>query len=286
MSQLMICPNCRTENPAENQFCFSCGARFGSSQPTPPPAPQPQTIYQTPPTPWADPSPAQPIQYQPSQASHLGTYPIDKLGFRLDGWASLIADAADKSEAVQSAFSAELQRRQMPHVSHPRTDLTPGGLMGKRRLYQLSQSYTGATMAAYIGAFGCDLFVVWDLYRRLIIKWRNIAIMAGAAAILAIFPAYNSSFGGNDFSFSIWFATFLGWSGLIGIGALILGAVLRGSRKVFFIEEIDAFAADDITAMMLAVHQSLQCAIVEARLDASLLRPKEHFTAGRKERII
>lgn len=276
MAQTTLCPNCRTENPVENLFCYSCGTRFSPPASTA----QGQQNYSSTTSSWDAPAATQSI-YTPNQGANFGTYPLDKLGTRLDGWADLVGNAAENAESVQAAFSAELQRRQMPYVSHPRADLTPGGLVGKRRSYQLSQSYTGATMAVYIGPFGCDLFVVWDLYQRIMIKWRNIAIMAGVAAVLAIFAAYS-----GRFYFEIWIFAFLGWALLIALGASILGAILRGSRKAFFIEELDTFSADDITAMMFAVHQSLLSAIDTAGIDASLLRPKEHFAAGRKERII
>lgn len=212
--------------------------------------------------------------------AYYGTVKIDNLGQRLDGWADLLDGAGDKAAAVENAFVQELSARQLPQLGLTRADLTPGGLAGKQRGYLLAQAPAGATLAVYIAQYGKDLYLTWDLFLRTVIQWRNILIMLAIAAVLALIPEL------DDFSLFGWIVGFLGACIPVGLVALILGKVLRNSALAFFIQEIDMFVADDITAAMFAAHHSLLLAVDEVGLDASLLRKKESFRAGRRERII
>jgi hypothetical protein len=288
MNQTQICPNpnCQTPNSSESLFCQACGERLKPGEG--------QTEFR---------GIHQPVNQQPpggsagfrdtSSGSHRGrTYfspiPLDKLGARLDGWAELIEGAADKKEPIARAFEEEYQQKQVPQVNLTLSQLTPGGMVGKRRYYHLFQSYTGATMAAYIGEFGKDLYVTWELFVRPIIKWRNIAYMAGIAGLLGLCPAL---VGQNILeepllTLILWLFSIIGWFLPVAVVALIAGRVMKGSFLAFFIEEIDLFAADDVTAMMFAVHKSLLKALDSAGLDTTLLRSKDQFTAGRRERLI
>lgn len=273
MSDKIVCPNCRNENPSENLFCQSCGMQLNAdSQPKPALRSQQPSSFQY-----------NNLNSPPQPGSQVaGTLRIDKLGRRLDGWAELIEGAADKTGPLRDALHGRLQAKRMPEVGLRQTELTPGGLVGKRRTYHLSQNYSGATLATYVGTFGTDLYLAWDVYLAVVIKWINILVMAIIAGVLAIIPA-NGRYG---FEFGTWILAWFGWMVPIGLGALVLGQVLRGDRRYFFMEIIDTFVADDITALMLAVHKSMLAAIDEVGLDSSLLRIKEHFVAGRRERII
>ncbi|MCU0485541.1 MAG: zinc ribbon domain-containing protein [Anaerolineales bacterium] len=268
MSEGIVCPNCRATNPAEYSFCQSCGTRLQGINPIP-----------------AEPSfqqPAQPERYAQPNLPVSGTIQIDHLGARLDGWADLVEDAGSSASVVSQHFAQELAAHQMPQVNVVRADLTPGGISGKHRAYQLTQSYTGATMAVYIGQFGKDLYLAWELFVRTVIKWRNILIMIGIAAVLSLLITLM----GGDFNFIMWLMATAVWSIAIFIGAGFAGKIMRNSRLAFFIEEIDLFTSDDITAMMFVVHKSLMKALDAAGLDSSILREKEHYAAGRRERII
>lgn len=267
--QARYCPHCGKKNPGAANNCVICGSNLTTGDPSGNTSQNPAR------GPLLGSS-----SYSQSRGSLLATR-VDRLGQRLDGWADLIDGAADQVEMVRSTFTTDLDHRQLPRLEFTETKLTPGGVAGKRRTYSLAQSYTGATLAVYIGEFGRDLYVSWDLFLRPHIKWRNILIMLGVAAVLAIFPAIDAYS-----KFTRWFTGTIG--GFLGICVLvaILGKILRGSAKAFFMEEIDHFAADDITATMFAVHHGLMKAIDEVGLDASLLRKKETFKAGRRERII
>jgi hypothetical protein len=67
---------------------------------------------------------------------------------------------------------------------------------------------------------------------------------------------------------------------------MIAGKIMRGNAMAFLIENVDHFAADDITAMTLGVHKALLSAVDSVGLKSSLLRVKEHFVAGSGKRII
>jgi hypothetical protein len=279
------CPNCHTQNAPQNIFCQACGTRLNPAAQSTPDS-QPRSFE------WSQATSSQPLSetypriMQP--ATQYGMIQIDRLGSRLDGWADLVEGAAEKAEEIRMAFDGELQDRHMPQIDQIQSQLTPGGLAGKRRKYYLTQNPVGATLATYIGEFGHDLYISWDLFVRPVIKWRNLAIMVGIAALLAICPALVSQSISDAPLVALvsWFFSTLGWLVPVVIVALIAGRFMRGSFLAFFIEEIDHFAADDVTAMMFAVHKSLLKAVDSVGLDASTLRPKERYTGGRRERII
>ena len=81
----ITCPNCGTVNSAHNVFCQSCGNRLSPPEPQPKPAQSFVTAH---------------------YAGSFGILPIYRLGERLDGWADLVPDAADKAAAVAKAASA------------------------------------------------------------------------------------------------------------------------------------------------------------------------------------
>lgn len=257
----ITCPNCHTVNEGENLFCQACGTKLVA---TPAPTSFQNTIQQV---------------FQPPR---YGILSIDSLGARLDGWADLIPAAGTKTADVRAAFDAELQSCNVPQTNIVRTELTPGGLSGQRRPYLLVQSYTGATMAVFISEFGNSLYLSWELFVRPVIKWREILIMLGVAFFLALLPQLASQ---NFGLFGLLFGT-IGWTIPIAIGAAIFGKVMRNSIWALFVQEIDLFAADDVTAMMLAAHKSILKALDVVGVESSQLRSKSEFRAGRRERLI
>ena len=257
----ITCPNCRTVNDGQNVFCQSCGTKLVATS-----AP---TSFQN----------TVPQVFQPPR---YGVLSIDSLGARLDGWADLIPGAGTRAADVGAAFDAELQSCNLPQTNIVRTELTPGGLSGQRRPYLLVQSYTGATMAVYISEFGNSLYLAWEMFVRPVIKWREIMIMLGVAFFLALLPQLVIQ---NFSLFGLLFGT-IAWMIPIAIGAAIFGKVTRNSFWAVFVQEIDLFAADDVTAMMLATHKSLLKALDVVGVESSQLRSKSAFRAGRRERLI
>ena len=217
-----------------------------------------------------------------------GSRSLSWLGERLDGWADLIEGVAERAPEVIQAFQERVSARQMPNVQHESSTLTTGGLTGKQRAYQLVHTPTGATVAVYIGQFGKDLYVTWDLFIRPIVNKAVLWGILGAAALFGFFTAFRQEAwtGRTTFSFGGWIAATIGLS--ILFAALVAGAgfVLKRNPLAFFFKELDAFDADDITAMTLAVHKSLLQAIDAVGIDIRLLRVKEQFHGGRRDRLI
>jgi ribosomal protein L40E len=116
-------------------------------------------------------------------------------------------------------------------------------------------------------------FFVKDVgHYQQVVQWQNIIVMFCIAMVLALFGMYVVGI----------FLNFI----IICLVAFIIGRIFRGSFLAFFAEELDHFAADDATATKLMVHKSLLSAIDAAGLNTSLLRSKDTFKGGQRERII
>lgn len=231
---------------------------------------------------------------------------LSRLGQRLDGWAELIEGMADKAPEVISAFHERVSGREMPNVKHESATVTPAALSRKQREYQLVHTPTGATLAAYIGQFGRDLYIAWDLFIRPVLNLRTLLYMLVAAAVLPTFCSLCSLVGGvsglarsrqiSEGVTSLFGSLFVIvplWIGGVIFLAMIFGGMLmlaglglRGNPLAFFFRELDVFDADDIAAMTLGVHKSLLEAIDAVGINVKLLRVKEQFRGGRRDRLI
>jgi len=228
------------------------------------------------------------IGEKPTAWVTAGQRSLSWLGERLDGWADLIEDVAERAPEVIQAFQERVSVRRMPNVQHESSALATGGLTGKQRPYQLVHTPTGAAVAVYIGQFGRDLYVAWDLFIRPVWNMMVVWGILGAAAVLGLFQAVGQDpwTGRTRFSFLGWIGTTIGLSILFALLVAGVGFVLRRNPLAFFIKQLDAFDADDITAMTLAVHKSLLQAIDAVGIDIQLLRVKEQFHGGRRDRLI
>ena len=164
--------------------------------------------------------------------------------------------------------------------------------MGEQRPYHLVLHQVGATTAIYVSAFGRDLYVSWDLFVSLVWKLRTFVIILAVAAVISV-PGFLIGAGLGPDNFVGLFSGFVGWlfatiGNAIGLAFFVglAGLVLRRSFWAFFREEYNHFRADDITAMTLAVHHSILEGLDSIGVDRALVRPKEQFRAGRRERII
>jgi hypothetical protein len=179
---------------------------------------------------------------------------------------------------VEKAFQERISARQMPEIAYESSGLTTGGLTGKQRPYQLVHTRTGATLAVYIGQFGRDLYITWDLFVRPVWNQRVVLGILGAAVVLGLLGARDSLSG--------WIASTIGLSIFFVILVAGAGLVLKRNPLAFFWRELTFFDADDITAMTLAVHKSLLQAVDAVGIDVQLLRVKEQFHGGRRDRLI
>jgi len=208
---------------------------------------------------------------------------ITKLGIRIDGWADLIDNAGDQVDTLYQFLRVRLGQRKMPQVKHYPQKLSTGRLMGEERQYHMVSHQVGSTVAVYIGAFGEDLYLSWDLFAKQAWKRRVFFIIMGVAAVLSLLVQLFSE---DSYPVIMWLSGTIG--GTLGICILVAlaGLVLRGNFWAFFQEEFNHFRADDLAAMTLAVHHSLLEGLDSIGVDRDLIRPKEQFRAGRRERII
>ncbi len=176
----------------------------------------------------------------------------------------------------------------MPNVTHEASMLTTGGLMGKQRQYLLVHTPTGAAVAVYIGQFGRDPYLAWDLFIRPVVNWVIVGGTAGLAALLGLMGscAPNSFTGRSSFSLGGWIVGTVGLAILFAFIIAAAGAFLRRNPLAFFFKQLDFFDADDISAMSLAVHKSLLQAADAVGIDMQLLRTKQQFQGGRRDRLI
>ncbi len=217
-----------------------------------------------------------------------GSRNLSQLGERLDGWADLIEGVAERAPEVIRAFQERVSVRQMPNVQHESSALTISGLITKQRAYQLVHTPTGATLAVYIGQFGKDLYVAWDLFVRPIVNKAVLWAILGAAALFGLFTAFGHDpwTGRTTFSFGGWVGATVGLGILFAFLLALGGLVWKRDLLAFFVKKLDFFDADDITAMTLAVHKSLLEAVDAVGIDVHLLRMKEQFLGGRRDRVI
>ncbi|GAB4156529.1 MAG: hypothetical protein Fur0021_24840 [Candidatus Promineifilaceae bacterium] len=276
----------------------------------------------------------------------MGRVRLDKLGQRIDGWADLLDDQAGQAANIRQRLIQRLQRRNMPLITLSHKDVMLGGLVGESRPYQISLHRVGTTVAVYVGEFGADLYVAWDVFVRLVWKWSTIIILfltplllnllrylllsmdlyglfaqvflpvlllfgiVGAASFLI-----RQSFWAFYADWVVWVVAILVSSGgpfLLGdffyffyrfdisnllanvAGAFVLSAALlaliglitQRSAWAYFRQEYNHFRADDIAAMTLAVHKSILETLDEVGINTALVRGKEEFRGGRRERVI
>jgi hypothetical protein len=217
---------------------------------------------------------------------------IDKMGARLDGWADLVDGAGDRFEQVRTSITDLVSARKMPDVIAERRELTTGGLAGNLRMYIVCCHRAGVTMALNVRAVGKDLYVSWNAFYKPI--WNKLVIVgilliSALLALAAGNDMYCSGWGNNCVSsFSVAKAAVVLAVGAVGLGLLvsIAGRVVKNNPMAFFMTSIDEFISDDITAMMLAVHHSVLQSLDIIGIDRKVLRVKEHYTTGARNRVI
>ena len=214
---------------------------------------------------------------------------INNLGVRIDGWADTVEGAGAKVESARLSTEQVLKRKNMPNTNLNLTSATTDTLGNRQRNFLLVEMPNGAIATVYIGPFGEDLYAAWDLYIRPVLNSQLIYILVGIAAVIGLIGAAgsrNSFTGASSFSLIGWITGTIGWS--IGFGVLVAlaGLVMKRNPFYYFFKQLGVFEADDITAMGLTVHKGLLCALDGAGIDSKLLRIKEQFHGGSRERLI
>lgn len=211
---------------------------------------------------------------------------INRLGVRVDGWADVVEGVGDKEEQARKELEGTVRGKKMPDTSVNAIHVSPT-YGTKQRKYILVEMSNGATVAAYIGAFGKDLYAKWDVFVKPLLNKVVIYVILGLGAFFGLIGAFGKNYYGNtSFSFIKLVATFLGW--VIG-GAILVaiaGYITRRNILAFFFKQLDEFDLDDITALTIDTHKAMLGALDVIGIKANVLRMKEHFVAGTRDRLI
>lgn len=221
-----------------------------------------------------------------------------ELGLRIDGWADLVDGAGERANDALLHVADIIAKKGNPLLSCQRVAFSTGLSSPRERPFLLMKLESGAAITVHVGAVGKDLYASWNLYVRPVINWKVLGLMAGVAVgvnallVLASLMAGFSmaarsfiagswvmlgSFMGGLLSFGITLALFFALAG-------ILSRIVLGNALAFAFKELTPLDYDDIAAMALAVHHSMLRALDHAGVDIEVLRLKEQFRSGARER--
>lgn len=206
---------------------------------------------------------------------------IDNLNFGkwIDGWADILEGAANMSSSVNNTFVETFTGHQLPNINVSRVNITENGDKNGKRNFHLIRDFAGSTVAVYIGPFGNDLFLTWNLYSKQSLKITNVAGIIGSSVVMGTLSAISQI----GFNFFIWLLAILGWTILIVVGILIGSWVWYGDPLFFFFEKDSQFIADDLVAITIATHKSLLNTLETIGFDTSSIHPKPDFLKARRE---
>jgi hypothetical protein len=288
----IICPNCGTENPGENQFCQSCGKALSAPKPAaadktviadrskkaavpPPPsvgaatsAPKPVRETQTPPPPpmpvGAAVPPPPPLAPRSGPQGDYQATSINKLGICTDGWSDVIEEAAPLAEKIKQEFLKEMNAAVIPGLHMAESNLVSGE--SEVRSYQLIYNGKGSSIAVRVAPFGKDLAISWNLFSQRSINWLTVGILGGSVFLITfLFHLVNGAFNTYFFvGFFNFITTFLSWLLVPGLGLLLFGKIMRDKWLAFYAKDIDEFAADDAAALSTVVDNALSLAVEKA----------------------
>jgi hypothetical protein len=217
---------------------------------------------------------------------------INKLGERIDGWADLVVNAGDEAELARKQLEVIIQRKSFPGTLVSSELITPS-TGGKMRSYIIAEMNNGATVAAYFGSFGKDLYAKWDIYRKNIINEPVLYSCLAFSGLLGLLVGnwFNNIFGG--FGLGGFIAFLIGF--LLGsipffiiqlISLVFIGIIIKQSGFGFIFKEMDEFDIDDMGALTLAVHKAMLDTLDAIGIETQALRMKEKFSVGKRERLI
>jgi hypothetical protein len=269
MDSSIVCPNCKSPNPASNLFCQFCGARLGEATQQAPKAVStpsaaapktPQQPTQQPPAyqaaaPVAYPPPSY-AQYQPQPAYVPPS--LKRLGVKVDEFTEVFASLGGRAEEVTDEFSKSMSEKGLPGVTMSQSSFTSGRT---QRTYQVASHSCGSTMVAGINPAGKDLEVSWMLYTHKVPNWITLGIIAGVSLVVTLATAFTGGYGITIFSFGTWYMNIV----LTLIASIlvtgVLGKILADDVLHFFVHDLDDMAWEDTTVMQTVIHDALMKAV-------------------------
>jgi hypothetical protein len=234
----------------------------------------------------APPDSAVPASTTPTSATPIsaatratsGTQSLSSFGERVDSWADLIDDKADQAPAVAGAFSANIEARDVPTATYECGPLKDRSTSSQRN-YQFVHVSAGARAVIYIAAYGRDLYLSWDLFVRRL--WnRAVFIVIAILAILVGLWAWSMS------DFSGFLGGMIGTAVVLCLGVVGAGVVRARDPMWFFKRNPNFFEMQDNTELTFAVHHALVKSADSVGIRASMLRLKEQFHGGQRDRLV
>lgn len=270
MDTTIVCPNCKTVNPATNLFCQSCGTKLvaatvvSTPAPVPPPPPfaaqipPPPGAYPPPPTlPQQQPAYGQPpvMTYQPPAPVYVAPT-IGKLGVKTDEFSDIVPELADKAAKVEETFIGMLKEKGLPGVNIAKSTYTSGT---SQRAYVGITNPAGATILADFLPVGKDLASNWSLYTKRSINWFVVGIAGGAAVFFALLTFIFGLVSLWGFG-SAW-SQFFSVLALLVIAAIVvvglLGKATKDDFMGLFVKDMDEIAWEDTNILQSIVHDTM-----------------------------
>lgn len=250
----IICPNCKSPNTGESQFCQVCGSPLTKLVEEP-------AVLPTPAQPAAAPVVPPPIPAAPAALVYAGT-PVQSLGIWLDGWSDVIDGAAGQADEIKAEFVQEMQEAGIPGLRTADSILTSGSAQPRSR--RIIQNASGATVSVNIAPFGKGLRVGWDLYARRSPNWVTIGVLGGAVLFFALLSSLNSfRFDSGLGGFLTFFKVFVTWP-LVPIAVLMIaGKIFKDDIWAFFVKDLNDFALEEAESLGMAVDSALSNAILD-----------------------
>ena len=223
-------------------------------------------------------APAGPDFFQKTQAkagSFVNSMTKETFSVQVDGWSDLVAGEGEKAAEIEQNFIDDFNARGLTYVDLGRVEVSSGLQL---RAYQVARHQAGS-VAVYANPAGKDLMLGWDLKVAQKVSWKRIGILALAAVIISFLV---SLFSGSPFLYFLvqWINGTIGWAFNVAILGLIAGKVMKGDIWYMFIEKPEVAALQELSALAMAVHQSLITSVKKAGLEETSLRVKDTFKSA------
>lgn len=286
MESTIICPNCKTVNPATNLFCQSCGTKLAAATvvsataaqaavPPPPPPYTAQPIQTPPPAAYPPPPtlpPQQPAYGQPPAMPYQAPAPmfiapaIKSLGAKVDEFGDIVPELGEKAAKVEETFISMLKEKDLAGVNVAKSTYTAGS---HQRAYVGITSPAGATILADFLPVGKDLAANWSLYTKRSINWLTVGIAGGAAFLFAFIAFITGLFSYSGFTYG-WTQFFTVFSTLIIAAAIVLavlGKVMKDDYFGLIVNDLDEIAWEDTNVLQSIVHDTMIEAIEKVQAE-------------------
>jgi len=239
-------------------------------QKVPPANPTQQPVYQS--------APAGPSFFEKTQAradALVRDLKKETFSAHTDSWADLVSGAGEKAAEVEQNFVEDFNGRGLTYVDLGRVETTSGL---NQHTYQVAHHRSGS-VAVYANQAGKDLMVGWDLSVIRKPSWSRILILV--LVMLGVSFLTNLIVGWDFGRFlTHWIFDVLNWALPVSILALLAGQMIKGDIWYMFIEKPDEAAQQELAALAIAAHQSLQAAVKKAGLNDVTLRAKKTVNVG------